>query len=726
VRWLRGLPAALLGTLLLAILLGAAPASAPPAAAEEPEAFVSIRLDRVEPALPARNGEVTITSKVTNTSEGLVSNLQAYFWRSLDPITDSEGMSSALESAANEPLGARKGDFENLPSNDDRDLEPGESTRFSVSVAVADLELPRGDGVFLMGVQVRGRTVDNGPQFTLGRARVFVPLVETPPERSLQLTSVVVLTSRPALLSTPNPTDKGLLVDDHLAEEVADGGRLRALLAAADRADVSFAVDPALVETLAAMTPGYEVLGDEQRREPGKGAADAARWLDDFAKLLGSRDGYRLLYSSVDAAGLVRGGQSAVLGRAAAAGRAVPATRSLPLLALPPGGAADAATVSALAALNPAAIVLSDASVRTAGPVLEGPTDVPIVRYTRAASGGGPGPDPRDTPVHLRQRLLADTWVQVSTAEPGRTVGRVRVITSADEARSDSGAITGPWTTRSTLAALLRTTPARWHARYRYTAADQELTSGQLRAVDRLSRSWTTYSELLVSPRQARLDQDTAVARAASGSYRRSAKAGRRLVTAQQNQLDQALTDQITISLTRRVVTSARSGFFPVTIRNGLPADPSDPAANAVRGRLVFTSANSQRLTVAPIDVDLLRAGQNLPANGQVEAESNGTVRVTAQLETLAGTKVGTPVTFDVRATRAGATGWLIAVVAGLVLVGTTALRIRQVARERSGTAGLPAGDDPGPLTSAPPVHEDPSGSGNGTGPGRTPERLDV
>ena len=55
-----------------------------------------------------------------------------------------------------------------------------------------------------------------------------------------------------------------------------------------------------------------------------------------------------------------------------------------------------------------------------------------------------------------------------------------------------------------------------------------------------------------------------------------------------------------------------------------------------------------------------------------------------------------------VDATQAGTTGWIIAIAAGVVLVGTTALRIRQVtkgggdvrARGRAGP-GLPAGRRP-------------------------------
>lgn len=701
----------LLGT---AALVTVHPTTPPAAAAAEPESFVRIRLQRLEPALPTRDGRIALTAEVTNTSDGELTNLQAYFWRSLDPIEDGEGMTAALKSAANEPIGARKGDYRNFPSETDRTLEPGESAQFTVSVDVATLELPSSDGVYLMGAQVRGRTVVNGPQFTLGRVRVFVPVVDTSPPTSRQITSVVILGSRPSLLRDD------LLIDDHLAEEVAEGGRLRALLAAADSLATSFAVDPAVIETLQRMKAGYVVQGADNAKAPGTGAADAARWLSDFEDLLAERDGYRLLYGGVDAAALVHADQAPVLGQAAAASRALALTRRLPLLALPAGGQADRRTVTALAKLNPAAIVLSDASVRTAGPLLEGPGGTPVVRYTASASsGGGPGPSPRNTPIHLQQRFLADTWLEAAAAPPGSTVGRVRLITSAASARSADQAVRAPWLKSSTLTELLRGKPSDWKQRYRYPAASRarELDDGHLAAVAQLAADSATYEDLLGSSEAARLDGDAAVALAASGSFRRSPRAGREFTAAQQDQVDAVLRDGLEITVTKLVVTSGRSGVFPVTVRNTAEPDPADPNRNAVRGlRLTFESTNSQRLTVAPIEVPGLAAGDSITADARVEAKANGTVRVTARLYTQSEKRVGEPEAFDVRATQAGTTGWFIAVAAGLVLVGTTALRIRQVARERSQVAAddaAPSGD-PGPLSSAPPMDGPSTGSGHG------------
>ena len=160
-----------------------------------------------------------------------------------------------------------------------------------------------------------------------------------------------------------------------------------------------------------------------------------------------------------------------------------------------------------------------------------------------------------------------------------------------------------------------------------------------------------------------------------------------------------------------------------------MSATKDDPLRNAIKVRLEFTSANGQRLTVTPSpgdagDADPRRAG--VTSNAQVDAKANGTVRVVARTYTLSGTLVGEPMPIEVKATQAGTIGWLIAIAAGIVLIGTSALRIRQVAKERSRAAAddapsPPAGDEPHPAQVVPPSSQ----TDRGDAP-RDPESLDV
>ncbi|MET0695000.1 MAG: DUF6049 family protein [Propionibacteriaceae bacterium] len=682
---------ALLATLVVATALVVPALAAPTEAhAAEPEALVSISLTSFEPSLPQRDGEITVSGKVTNTSKKRILRPRAYFWRNQAPITDREGFDEALDSPSNEPLGARytDGSIADLFDADDPYLDAGDSADFTLRVKVADLALPSTSGIYLMGVHV----LQNETAPAIGRSRVFVPVLSKAPPNTLQMTSVVALNSRPSLLR------KGVFVDDHLSEEIKPGGRLDVLLRAADNADVSFAVDPALVEELQTMKSGYQVLDDDDSTEDGPGQADASRWLDQFERLLSVRDGYRMLYGSVDLAALTHAGQLNVLEASEAAAKTVTLTASLPLLVWPDRGAADAQTLEAAQSVRPAAVLLSDTATKTDAPLLRsqgttGAAATPIVSYTSTAFGGGPGPDPSDDAVHLKQRLLAESWVQAATEPEGTTLGHVRVISTPAQAKGDDGSVQAPWITQTTLTQLLRSNPAKWSGQLTYSEASQrhELNPAQLADLEQLTESWATWQDLLLDPAAAKVSANASIARVAS-IRGRGPKAFPAFVDPQQRDLDAKL-NSIQISVTRKVLAPKSLVRFPITIRNTLKPsdDEDDTTTNAVRVRLDFTSDNSQRLTVQPLKLETIAAGSNFQSNAVVDAKTNGTVRVTAQLFTDSGQPIGRSVIVDVTATQAGTVGWFIAIGAGIVLIGTTSLRIRQLSKERARAAELEA-----------------------------------
>ncbi len=652
----------------------------------------------MSPALPSRDGTIRLAGTITNTSTITLSRLQAVLWRSLDPIQDTEGMERALTSEANEPLGSRVKPgtiFQNVPSEADRTLAPGESTDFDLVADIEDFELPEEDAVYLVGVQIRGQVEAGGDDEIVGRGRILMPLVDQPEPRSaarpgavprVQVTSVVLLASRPSLVRA------GVLNDDHLADELSGTGRLRSLLIAAQQPSASFAVDPALIEELETMRRGYTILGDDGKTSPGTGQAAAARWLQDFTRLARSGDGYRVLYGNPDLTALVEDGQQNIIDLSRAAGADVESTRALPLLILPGGGRINATTMTAAEGTNPKAILLSENSARGPGPLLAGTGGVPVVSYSPTALSGGPGPSPRRTAVKIRQRSLADTWLAARASE-GDPAAVVRLITTPAQAASMLGAEGVPWIDPTTLTRLLAGTPAGWDEQYRYgtKAQDAELSPAELDEVRRLSESFAAYTDLLVDAERAKLQQRSTLPRAASIQWRDARKGFLAYTGAIGEGLDDVLRDDISIVVTPKVLTTGRAATFPITVRNGLAASPDDPALNAVRVVVRFRSVNSQRLTVAPVELQgPLAAGTSRTENAQVRAETNGSVQVTAELFTRSGRPLGKPVPILVDATQAGTTGWIIAIAAGVVLVGTTALRIRQVTKG-GGTSGAAA-----------------------------------
>jgi hypothetical protein len=692
----RALLATLLVTVVgLPLLLVAQLLTAPTAHAAEPESWARISIDQVTPALPSRDQpdqKVTISGRITNTSDIELSNLQVAFWRSLDPIETAEGMTAALDSAADDPLGARAQAgslYVNVPSETDRTLEPDESTTFTISATLTQLALPDIDGIYLVGVHLRGRTDSIGPDITVGRGRTFLPVVSSAPKETVRQTSVVVLTSRPSLVRA------GYFADDHLVDELSGEGRLTRLLEAAGAQGTSFAIDPALVQEVQTMVAGYRVLNDDGSSQEGTGAAAAQTWLSRLAGLISSGDGYRLPYGNPDVAAVVHAGGVAQLRDAVRTGAQVPATAGLPLLVLPGNGTADEETVQAAATLDPAVILLSDATLRTASsidsPVLQGPAGSTLVRYTAGASGGGPGPAPRSTPAKVQQRMLADTWVAARSAPEGSPAGRVRVVTDPNQTAGRDNEVAAPWFTGATLTQLLTATPAAWSGEYRYTTAARaaELTPAQLAAGRGLAEQFDTYVDLLIEPRPAQADAAIALPRSVSLSWRGEEAGSQRYTSTVENYLDDILYERISLQVIPKLSTTGRLGTFPITVRNELPAG-ADPDTNAIKVRILFGSTASQRLTVAPIEIARVDAGQTVTVDAQVQAETNGSVKVRAQLQSPDGISVGRSKPVEVTATQAGTIGWLIAIAAGIVLVGTTVLRIRQVGRERAAQEGEP------------------------------------
>ncbi len=74
---------------------------------------------------------------------------------------------------------------------------------------------------------------------------------------------------------------------------------------------------------------------------------------------------------------------------------------------------------------------------------------------------------------------------------------------------------------------------------------------------------------------------------------------------------------------------------------------------------------------------------------------TNGSVNVTAQLETPQGRPIGSAINITLRATSFGRVGWVIIILSGVVFMGATAIRIRQVQRERAQARRRPSPECP-------------------------------
>ncbi|GAB3917379.1 hypothetical protein GCM10011575_31890 [Microlunatus endophyticus] len=687
---------ALLVGLLLSLPVGL---SAIPTAAADDSTEVTIQLTRLTPSIVRPDSTIVIQGRVTNVSKRSLVRLQAAIWRSLTPLTTQAQLQQANESAPTDPEGERMYSadtpdaYQDLYTAAHPELGPGQSRTFTVRATAADFFAPGSPqtGVYLAGIQVR----ENGVQ-TVGRARTLLPVsVGTlsadgllPGQASIGSTTLVELTS------TPSMSRPGVFVDDSLADEVAPGGRLDALLIAAEQHGASYAVDPDLIAELEAMRSGYKVTDSGGHTTAGTGASYAAAWLNRFRTMQADHDGFQILYADADLTAMVHAGRLDLIKRGQRAAAQVADTKGLPLLVTPADGVADRSALQAATELHARAVLLADTTVDGLGPVVRVPGGPLVLSYDTETAGGGPGPDPRDTEVQVRQASLSDSFITSISGRPSSSLGRLRVVTQAGEAGGESAALSAPWLSARSAYDLLNNTPAELQGDPLYPAGDagQEPTHHQLDRITDLAQNLTTYQNLVVNSSGLADQADQAVARAISQAWRGQRRPMAAFVQSQQLLLRDtsgrslslsALTTGAAIRLdsSPQVTLTGSSAGVPVTIINNLDIP--------VRLQLLGQSPNQSRLRISNVPASklgvngVIGAGAKMPAQVPTRVDANGAMTVTLQLATPGGELIGPKHQLRVNATQAGMIGWIIAIASGIVLLGTVVLRIRQVARER-------------------------------------------
>lgn len=703
---LRGAIPIRLGMALLAAGLLVICCVRPAATAADPQPDVKITLTKLAPSVVTPDSTVVFEGRVKNTSDRPLHRLQASIWRSLVPMTSRPQLKRANQSSPGNPMGQRMyrqpHASADLFTKSKPNLAPGKSVRFRVRAkATGLLRTPDpNNGIYLAGIQVR----ENGQ--TVGQARTYLPVQSKHAVRHWKKSgtarkSRVKSATLVKLTATPTMARSGVFVDDSLARQVSAGGRLDKLLSAAAKSQVSYAVDPNLIAELGAMRDGYRVVDRDGTASSGSGASAAKSWLDRFAKMQDSHDGYRIPYAQPDLAALLRNHPKAdtkkIIKDAQQASRQISATKDLPLLIAPPRGAASQRLLALADKLNAAAVLLSSDTVRGDGTVL-GTRHGPTIVTSDSGAHAGPGPAPRDTPVQQRQTWLATAYADAAN-HPRNSSHRARLQVIDNAAGTKNIRPTAPWIARSSLADLLDLKPRQLNSKPSYPARARraELSTKQLGRVARMRRGVHIYRQLLADPKDVDRTVQQMFPRSVSSSWRGHTKAMRRFRSEQTQMLKTANGDVASLSQLRhgdlihiesnpQVTLTGASGTIPVTIVNKLDV--------AIKVGVRARSSNDSRLAVQSLSGDKLgaiKAGSHRPAQIPADASSNGTLQITLQLTNADSETIGQKLPVQVNATRAGMIGWVIVIGAGIVLLGTVALRVRQVRRERS------SHDQPGP-----------------------------
>jgi hypothetical protein len=616
--------------------------SMPAAHADAPALSAQLTGISVTGSLPT--SEVVLSGTVTNTGTVPAYGVQVIFWRSTERIRDVATLGSVTH-GGDTPAGSRvverEANYTNLVTG------PGPfaaqaSADFTIRATLQELGISAG-APYVVGVDVRGNADGSSTFQTLARVRTAVPVAAA--STSATAAPLVLFSSAPSLIAGTE------FANDHLAAEIASGGRLDDLMDAVEQQKLSWVVDPSLVAELTAMSEGYTVL-TAGRTTTGTGAEAAKAWLERLDSLP-TAQGYRTLFALPDVAAAARVSDADVLSRAVAAAKNS-SVAGLPLIVLPSGLAADAATAAYVSGTGAKAIATRLLSTEATWVK----SKIPLLRVSAPEPSTGVSAD-----VGTIQYLAAEAML---LSESGRTQVRV-VSTDADLAALQSAPT---WVKTKRLSDVISLLPSTETATFTSDESMSGLSDDTMRDVASLARRMDVFSAL--SPTAPTAQAATQIlARAASWTWAGQDRARSAwLAAATAEATASAKPGAVVLRATGRFVMSSNVNEFPITVTNTL--------AHPVVVKVRLESSYPQRLKVSDSAAITVDAGESRTVNIRPEATVNGIATVTARLATEKGTVIGTPITVTVEATQYGMWGWALVAVSGLVLVGTTAWSLKK------------------------------------------------
>ena len=686
----------------LSVLIGLVGAS--PAPALDGPGGVTVTLTGLTPVVPRTGDDLTITGVLTNTTAAPVRDVQVRLRVSPTPVRNRGEIADILAGAA-----GRTGLYvERTRTDVTKVLQPGAAASFTFSVPLSALPLSRDTNeVVVLGVESISRTGQE-PATQTGFTRTFLPWFPVP--EKVRPTRVVWLWP---LTTTPSRATDSVFLDDHLGDEVSEGGRLSHLLDAADATPetVSWVVDPALLESLLDMADGYEVRSADGTLVPGTQGPAALTWLDRLRDLTGGAEVTASSYADPDVVALHRWGLDVDIALAATTASGVPDDvlgRPVPGgLAWPPNGLSDDGTLDVLRATGARVVVLSAAALPPS----------PSVNFTPSsavdlATGGSPlraaafdptvsrlvmrpGPSATtldDDAVGRRQQVLAEialTTLQLPNVSRSFVIApAMRWATDVSTGRDLVDSITdSPWARPYRLDALVTggiSSVPRERADYPPAARKAELTRAYLTSVartrDSLAGLRSVAPDVPGTGTTGTEGVESALTRAESAAWREDRSGGRELVAVLAREIDAQIA-QVRVLSRAPVTLPGDSGVIPVTVANDLDR----PARVGVR----LTGTPTVRFEAEEVAPITLAPGQKRTLEVTARVVGTGAVDVDIVLLTPEGDEFGEPVRTEVRsAAYALAAQW---VVIGLFAILVVLLAVNVLRRRRT-RAGAPGG----------------------------------
>lgn len=678
--------------------------TAPPSSAEEPEA-VRIYLEAMNPAIPEPDDTLRFRGRVINASDRPIEDVSIRLRRSSSPAPDRVGIASVADLGAN--LAPDQGrEPTDVPLAGTRvviadELAPGQLGSFTLRVPVSGIGFTEA-GSYPIALEVLGRQA-GVDEFDArqGMIRTFVPWV--PNGTEIEPVSLAWLWP---LASWPAQTVTGVLMDEQVPEELRPAGRLGQLLTVGDRyrSEVSWVVDPELVQVAGEMSTGYRVVREGVEVVGGDDAA-ARTWLEQLKQVAGSTPLHALPYADVDASALTRGGLSTDVVRAVTRAPRI-LTSSLGTapageLYWAPFGRIDRPTLDVLASAGVRAVVLSadalpalDASVELAGQAsAQLPTDFGSMRVVLTDPGLTRILDlPQRTTsdvITARQRFLAETaTVALTLTSADRTLvaapSNVRWEPTASLVAPLLRATrSAPWLEPISLTTLLdepAPTTARRRGGYGEKARESELRRPHVAAIGRTTAQLEAFTSIIDNPLGVTEPFSEALLRAGSSGWRTQPLRGTELLDSIRADLDEE-TAKVRVLSEGTVTLSGESGRVPVTIVNDL--DRSVTVGVALR------SLPALRLESEPETDIRIEAGKMASLDLQASVVGGEPLAVKVQLLDPEGRDYGQPATITLVSTAyARAASWVVVVAFVAIVIFVVVGVIRRIRKARAQTSG--------------------------------------
>ncbi|TVZ01739.1 hypothetical protein EAS64_30215 [Trebonia kvetii] len=715
-----------LGTLIAVLLVAVGPVLAVPAARASAAAEVeqrssgtvaasshtlAISITGMTPRTATQNSTVTLRGTLANHTGSAVSGVTVQANTSTSVFNTRAEMAAFADSDAYPYLIQAAGLPETIAS-----VPSGATVSWSVSFDAGVYY----DHFGVFPVRVSAATADGRYRET---ARTFVPFWpsdKTQQPAGLQVAWIWPLTDTPqqgACLNT--------LTTSELAGSVSAGGRLSTLLDAgaawAQKDNLTWSIDPALLSDVSVMTRGYHTFGgaDCTGRSAEKPSKDAADWLLQLQRTTAGQPAFLTSYANVDVAALSHAGMDANIRSAYQVGRTV-AGQILPHTFGPKGtGTGDGAVLRAaspadgLADRGVLTSLANDAGINTlvlasgeahARPSADGWDDA-LSRTTSDTGKSVPvlladsrlttllGTASSSASAAKQFALIQDFLAQTAMImNEGPSLARTLVVAppagwdpSPAEANGLLSVTREPWLHAVSLHALAGQAA---HVPSRPLKAKQvsgaELSASYLDQVRTVGNSASLFKNLLYQPTVPMTNRlAAAVAATASSAWRGAGEPAGALATTMLSGYLADSENKVKIITSQKVLLAGTTGEAPVSVLNGLtwPVQVR-VVATAPEGSQLEVGSLSKPLNVPPHQTGTVRLA--------LHSGTIGTTTVQLQLVTQNGSPLGTARPLSVEVTRFGRSLLIIIGAALGILVLTSAYRLRRKRNAAGGHRGSP------------------------------------